>query len=172
MVGIKLLEGNLPIGIALIIFGFIGILLTILSREIIRKFFPVKLKIGKLTCWHIERPEPEHHGWAHCHEYNFACEFPIILRTEASITAFYIELLIGNTVLRVDYSSSPESRFPKIALGDRVANIYTFQVRLPNEIKVPPYGYVVLNLNRGKARKKAIIKVDDEYRPPLNYRSD
>ena len=137
--------------------------------DFIKSFFPVKLKAKKLTCWHIERPEPEHHAWQHCHEYNFAGEISITPRIKAVVTAFYLELPTGKGLLRVDYLQPPppESRFPQITPGNKIVDLFSFQARLPSQIEVPLYGYVVLKFNRGKAKSKVSIKLDDEYRPGL-----
>lgn len=134
-------------------------------------FFPAKLKAKELTCWHIERPEPEHHAWSHCHEYNFAGLIAITPRIKAVIAAFYLELLTDKETLKVDSSQIPPKTLSKVIPGEPIVEMCSFQIRLSEEIKVPLHGYVVVKFNRGEAKCKVSIRVDDEYRPPL-YRGN
>lgn len=127
---------------------------------------PLKVKIDELTCWHIERPEPEHHAWSHCYDYNFEGDWLITPRIEAVATNVYLDLLVEKVSVKIDYvRHSPEGDFFKFITGKKISGVCTFSIRLPKEIKVPSYGYVVIEFERGKTKKKVSIILNDEYRP-------
>ena len=135
-------------------------------------FFPARVEVKKeVACWHIERDETPSHMWSHHHEYNFAAQISITPRIHAIVTAFYLSLSINNEVKRADYPLS--DGFPEIIPKEKLANVpnpkifktYVFQLNVPNEISIPPYGFVILEFNRGKTKNKVSISLNDDYRP-------
>ena len=75
----------------------LGMSIILLLPYISRRLYPIKLKADDLVCWRIERPEPEHHGWHHCYEYNFEGEISIMPRATVVISAFYISFQAEKT---------------------------------------------------------------------------
>lgn len=134
--------------------------------DFVVSFFPIKLKVKELTCWHFEREEPPHHAWHHCHEYNFAGTISVIPRTSKVTTEvkhLYLEARTDRgELLKVPHLSTPifDSVLNKprntILFDKKETSIFTFQLRLPNEVNFPSYGYVVFKFNRGKAKKRSI----------------
>ena len=130
------------------------------------KLAPVKVKVNELFYWHIEREEPPHHAWHHCHEYDFVGEISIIPRIEAIVTAFYLELpMEGGLTLKVKSQMVPPNILSKISPDEPITDNYFFQIRLENEIKMPSKVYVIMEFRRGKSKRKVLLKVNDEYRP-------
>ncbi len=144
-----------------------GIMCMIMSHFWFRIIKPLKLKVNELTCWHIERPEPEHCGWSHCHEYNFAGEISITRRTEVTVKEFYLSLPMNDKTLRVDSSWSPEGSL-RLITNEKITNVYSFQIRRGRQLQMPSYAYVVMEFEHGKIKRKVRLKRDDNYRPNLN----
>jgi len=147
--------------------------------DFINSFRPVKLKTKELVCWHIEREEPPTHAFPHCHEYGFSGEMSITPKNKSipiEITEFYLGLPTGRGVIKANCISSPlDSAFgipPNnniIAPFQRVAGSFIFQIRIEEEIIIPPKAYVIIEFKRGKVKSKVVVKVDDEYRPSPSY---
>lgn len=131
------------------------------------RLHPIKLKVKELICWRIERQEPEHHAFHHCHEYNFHGQITLIPRSELAVIEFYLEIQTNIGLLKVNTIDE----LPKFISKKPITNMFLFQIKLYSETKVPQYGIIRLKLNRGKANKKVIIKLDDEYRPIPRFMS-
>ena len=131
-------------------------------------FFPAKLRASDLTYWHIERPEPEHHGWEHCHEYNFYGIASIFPRSKAEIIDLHLELRMRKGAALKVSSSMPLEIGVKIKPHEPIEKACSFQIRRTEEIIVPPHGYIVVKFNHGEAKRKVKIRFDDNFRPPCD----
>ncbi|MFZ7131880.1 MAG: hypothetical protein ACOWWR_05940 [Eubacteriales bacterium] len=163
VVGINIVHDNLFIGILLIIIGILGITITLLYNQIVKRFFPASIKVYKLICWHIERPEPEHHGWEHCHEYNFHGEIEITPRIKDEFKAFYLLLRHNKKLLKID--SLQPNELSNVLSTRTFKNTYSFQIRLSDEINISSFAYIVLKFKHGEVKKKARVQFDDDYSP-------
>lgn len=148
--------------------------------DFVVSFFPIKIKVKELTCWHFEREESPLSSLHHCHEYNFAGTISIIPRKSKvalEVKHLYLEARTDKgELLKVPHLSTPvfDSVLNKlcdhILIDEKETSNFSFQLRLPNEVNFLSYGYVVFKFNRGKAKSKVSIKRDDEYRPKIGER--